>query len=129
MDVLIVEQNASILNAIVGMIRGWGYGAEASKTGQDTLRRVGKRNFDLILIDISPPDMSAQDLIGKIKELRPEIGVVTMTGQSTDELEKEIRTLGIIYYMSKPVNETALKEILDHIARRKIRELEDGDGI
>ena len=127
MDVLVVEQNVSVGSTIIDLIRGWGYEAETSKTGQDTLKLVGERNFDLALIDISPPDMSAQNLIGKLKELRPEIGIVTMTGQSTDDLEKEIRTLGIIYYMSKPINETALKEILDHIAKKKSRS-PDWDG-
>jgi YesN/AraC family two-component response regulator len=42
-----------------------------------------------------------------------------MTGTSTNELEKEIRTLGIVYYMSKPVSENVLKQILDHIAAKK----------
>jgi two-component system response regulator PilR (NtrC family) len=119
---MVVEQDVSVVSSVVDLIQGWGYRAEASSTGQDTLRRVGEKRFDLVLIDISPPDMSAQELIERLKELRPEIGIVTMTGQSTDELEKEIRTLGIIYYMSKPINESALKEILDHISRKKDRE-------
>jgi hypothetical protein len=51
-----------------------------------------------------------------------------MTGTSTNELEKEIRTLGIIYYMSKPVSENVLKQILDHIATKKKHALrEDSD--
>jgi YesN/AraC family two-component response regulator len=42
-----------------------------------------------------------------------------MTETSTKELEREIRTLGIVYYMSKPVSENELKEILDHISTKK----------
>jgi len=42
-----------------------------------------------------------------------------MTGTNADGLENEIRTLGIVYYMLKPVGEKVLKQIIDHIARRK----------
>ena len=121
MDVLVVDGDVSIRSATSELIKGWGYGVEASCTARDTLQKASKKAFDLVLLDISLPGMSAKELIGELKKLWPEIGVVTMTEHSTDDLEKEIRTLGIIYYMSKPVNQKALKEILDHISRKKDR--------
>jgi two-component system NtrC family response regulator/two-component system response regulator HydG len=69
---------------------------------------------------MSLPDMSAQDLIIKLKESKPDIGIVTMTDANSSGQEKEIRTLGIVYYMIKPVDETVLKEILDHISNKKL---------
>ena len=119
MDVLVVENDLSTLSYIVELIQSWGHRAEKSETGHSALGKVTKHTFDLILVDISLPDMASQDLIVKLKELRPEIGIVTMTGTSNKELEKEIRTLGIIYYMSKPVSKKVLKEILDHISLKK----------
>ncbi|MFZ7110186.1 MAG: response regulator [Desulfatiglandales bacterium] len=121
MDVLVVDSDVAIRTATSELIKGWGYGVETSGTVQDTLQKAGKKAFDLVLLDISLPEMPAKELIGELKKLRPQIGVVTMTEHSTDELEKEIRTLGIIYYMSKPVNQKALKEILDHTSRKKGR--------
>lgn len=121
MDVLVVDGDVSIRSATSELIKGWGYGVEASCTARDTLQKASKKAFDLVLLDISLPGMPAKELIGELKKLWPEIGVITMTEHSTDELEKEIRTLGIIYYMSKPINQKALKEILDHISRKKNR--------
>ena len=118
-NILVVEDDISVLSSIVRLIERWGHKTEKSETGRDTLEKVKKRIFDLVLLDISLPDIRAQDLIAELKELRPEIGIVTMTGSSTKELEREIRTLGIIYYMSKPVSEEELKEILDHISAKK----------
>ena len=45
-----------------------------------------------------------------------------------NELEKEIRTLGIVYYMSKPVSENILKDILDHISAKKKNALSTSSG-
>ena len=119
MDVLVADNDISALSTIVDLIQSWGHSAEKSETAQDTLDKVREKLFDLVLLDMSLPDMTAQDLIGKLKELWPDIGIVTMTGTSTNELEKEIRTLGIVYYMSKPVSENVLKQILDHISTKK----------
>ena len=119
MDVLVADNDISALSNIVELIQSWGHSAEKSETAQDTLDKVREKLFDLVLLDMSLPDMTAQDLIGKLKELWPDIGIVTMTGTSTNELEKEIRTLGIVYYMSKPVSENVLKQILDHISTKK----------
>lgn len=122
MDVLVVENDVSLLSYIIELIQGWGYHAERSETGQDTLKKVNKRKFDLVLLDTSLPDMRAQDLIKRLKELQAEIRIVTMTESNTKGLEDEIRTLGIIFYMSKPISENVLKEILDHISIRKRKE-------
>lgn len=120
MNVLVVDNDVPALLALVGMIRAWGYKAEMSETGRETLEKIRERSFDLVLMNVTLPDMSAHELIKGIKELNPLLGIVTMTEKSTDELERGIRTLGIIYYMSKPVSEEHLKEILDHISLRKL---------
>ena len=119
MNVLVVDSDVSVRFSVAEMVEDWGYHVEISGTAQDTIRQVKESVFDLVLLDICLPDMPAKDLIIALKKVKPELGIVTMTDYSTDELEKKIRTLGIIFYMSKPVNEMALKEILDHIAKKK----------
>jgi AmiR/NasT family two-component response regulator len=41
-----------------------------------------------------------------------------MTEFAANGFEGEIRTLGIVYYMTKPINEEELKGILDHSFQR-----------
>jgi DNA-binding NtrC family response regulator len=129
MDVLVADSDISALSNIVELIQRWGHHAEKSETAQGTLDKVREKPFDLVLLDMSLPDMTAQDLIGKLKELWPDIGIVTMTSTSTNELEKGIRTLGIVYYMSKPVSENILKDILDHISTKKKNTLSADSGL
>ena len=119
MNVLVVDADVSFRSSTAEFVEGCGYHVETCGTAKDTIRQVRQTAFDLVLLDIVLPDMPAKDLIRTLKGLRPDIGVVTLTEHSTDELEKEIRTLGIIFYMCKPVNKVALKEILDHIAKKK----------
>jgi CheY-like chemotaxis protein len=125
MDVLVLENDASVLSYIVGLIQHWGHKTEKSKSGHEAIEKVQEKIFDLVLLDTSLSDITAQELIVKLKELRPDIKIVTMTASNGGELEKQIRTLGIIYYMSKPVSRKVLKDILDHISTKKAGMRED----
>ena len=122
MDVLVVEDDVSSLSHIVDLIEGWGHGAEKAETARKAIEKLKRKVFDLVLLDLTIPDMGAVETITHFKEIQPDIGIVTMTGASTKELEKEIRTRGIVYYMSKPVSEAVLKDILDHISVKKGKE-------
>ena len=119
MNVLIVEDDEQIASSIIGWIEQWGYRAEMSLTGEDAIKKVRQNNLDLVLMDIYLPDMDAKDLIPKLRELKPKFKIITMTGYNTEELEREIRKLGIIYYMSKPFPPEELKTILDHISKKE----------
>ena len=119
MNILVAEKDRTVLSKIIDLIQGWGYRAESSENGRETLNRAGDEVFDLILLDTSLPDMAATDLIVKLKELQPEAGIVTMTASNPNGLENEIRTLGIVYYMLKPISQKVLKEILDHRSKKK----------
>jgi DNA-binding response OmpR family regulator len=66
------------------------------------------------------PDMTAMDLIPRLRVFRPDARVITLTGQSTRDLELKLREQGIAYYMAKPVAASELKSILDHMGRQKI---------
>jgi CheY-like chemotaxis protein len=119
MNVLVADKNKLVISPIVEQIQSWGYQAEGSISAQETLEKVRKKPIELVLLDMSLPDMSTQNLIIKLKESKPDIGIVTMTDANSSGQEKEIRTLGIVYYMIKPVDEKVLKEILDHISTKK----------
>ncbi|MDY6987741.1 MAG: hypothetical protein SWQ30_06760 [Thermodesulfobacteriota bacterium] len=47
------------------------------------------------------------------------MGIVTITGQNTRELELEVRKQGIAYFMTKPFEAQAMKQVIDHISRKK----------
>ena len=53
MDVLVADKDVSVLSHIVDLIRGWGYRAEKSETGQDTLEKIKEKMFRCAEFNIS----------------------------------------------------------------------------
>ena len=117
MNILIVEDDVFYRDMLVKMVRGWGHDAVCAETGRGGLEKAFALDFDLFLLDVFLPDMTAMDLIPRIRGFRPDARVITLTGQSSRSLELQLRELGISYYMAKPVPAAELKSILDHMGR------------
>ncbi|HSO17932.1 MAG TPA: response regulator, partial [Desulfosarcina sp.] len=119
MDILIVEDDVFFRETLARMVQGWGHAPTVAETGRAALEKAAGRDFDLFLLDVFLPDTTAMDLIPRIQAFRPQARIVTLTGQSTRELELGLRELGIAYYMAKPVQAPELKSIIDHLCRRE----------
>jgi len=119
MYILLVEDEVPTAKGIKENIEAWGHGVEIAYTGQDALKKVREKRFGLMLLDIFLPDCKGHELIPKFKETQPDMGIVTMTGYNTRELELEVRQQGIVYYMVKPFKIEEIKEILDYISKKE----------
>ncbi|MBW1717458.1 MAG: response regulator, partial [Deltaproteobacteria bacterium] len=124
MDILVVEDNVHCIQAIGGIIARLGYNVENADTCKEALEKVRQERFDLILLDIFLPDGKGHQLIPELKELWPEVGIVTMTGHNSRELEMEVRKQGIIYYMIKPFQTEDLKSLLEHLSQKHSERIE-----
>lgn len=119
MEILIVEDDPQVVTSVIKGVERMGHCAEAAVTGKDALERVRQKKFDLVLLDIFLPDCMGHELIPQFKGTCPDTGIVTMTGYNTRELEWEVRQQGIIYYMTKPFDFKVLKEIIEHIEKKR----------
>ena len=119
MNVLIVEVDPEFGRFVKGLVEGWGHAAELCGHGRNALQVFRHGVFDLVLLDVGPPNENADRLIRQLKGILPETLIVVMTDHNSYEMEVRIRELGILYYLIKSLEIEHLKPLLDHIARRK----------
>lgn len=120
MKVLIVEDDATLSSTVSDAVASWGYRTESAETGELALKKIQDENFDLVLLDIFLPDCKGHELISQFKTKQPNIGVITMTGYNSRDIEKEVRKQGILFYMIKPFDNNHLRNILDHVNKKKM---------
>lgn len=128
MNILVVEDDISVAGMIAETIERWGHHVTISGTGKDALAKLRQKKFHLALLDIFLPDIKGYRLISSFKAICPDIGIVTMTGHNTRELEREVRERGIIYYMIKPFNMNDMKDVLDHLKKKREKGGEETNG-
>jgi PAS domain S-box-containing protein len=73
--------------------------------------------FDLVITDMTMPNMTGDNLAGELIRIRPEIRVILCTGYSAKVNEQQAMALGIRAFVWKPVVRreiaTAIRKVLD----------------
>ena len=121
MDILVVDEDVGAAESISSCVESWGYRVDTTGSGTGAIEMLRKKRFDLVLLDLFPPDCDGVELIPQLKEIRRGLGVmgiITMTGRNSRELELRVRQEGVDCYMIKPVKMKDLKEILDHNSKK-----------
>jgi DNA-binding NtrC family response regulator len=81
-----------------------GYEAVTAATGAEAIEKARQVMPDLVLLDLKLPDMSGLDVLRKIKEIFPEIGVVMITAFGDVETAVTAMKNGAFDFVSKPIN-------------------------
>lgn len=102
--ILIVDDEAGIVKMIKTVLQKEGYKALSSAyTGEETIKKIKKNSFDLIVLDVMLPDIDGFQLCRKIRRYT-NVPILFLTAKS-GELDK-ITGLGVggDDYITKPFN-------------------------
>jgi PAS domain S-box-containing protein len=95
-------------NAIVTLVRqrlerlGYKVKATTSPTEALALFKSKPHYFDLIITDMTMPDMTGDKLVRQILEIRPDLPIILSTGFSEKIDEKQAKKIGVADYIEKP---------------------------
>ena len=117
--VLFVDDEESIEKVVSRMLGRLGYQVKTALTPQDALAQFSAdpKHFDLVITDMTMPEMTGVILSEKIMGIRPDIPVIICTGHSALIDEERAKQLGIAAYIMKPIIMTeiakTIRKVLD----------------
>ncbi len=111
--ILLVDDEDLILTAVKQFLEMDGHSVSTAATGNETLRILADQNggIDLVLLDLTLPDMNGLELIPKLSDDYPSLKVVIWSGALPDDLELEDQPF-IKAVLSKPFDLMDLREII-----------------
>jgi DNA-binding NarL/FixJ family response regulator len=74
--------------------------AEAAN-GSDAIKKAQESNPDLIVLDITMPEVNGLDAARKIKEFAPDTPIVILTVHKSKQLMEEAKIIGVRGYVTK----------------------------
>ena len=111
---LLVDDDPSIHELVQAMLAGGDWEVEAVESGEEALKCLAARSYDLVLTDIRMPGMDGLTLLGHIRKRHPKIHVVVMTVHNTpDHIVGSLRNEAA-GYVSKPFSRDTLVESLQN---------------
>jgi DNA-binding NtrC family response regulator len=111
--ILVVDDEVDFLETIVKRLRRREMDAHGVTSGEEALKILEKEPFDVVILDIKmPKGMDGIEVLRAIKNLRPEVEVLLLTGHASVETSIEGMKLGAFDYLLKPMR---LEELLNKL--------------
>ena len=103
-NVLIVDDEPGIRESLKGVLEDEGYTTALAGSGEVCLEMVGKRVFDVVLLDIWLPGMDGLETLHKIKQSEAAPEVIMISGHGTIETAVRATKLGAFDFLEKPLS-------------------------
>ena len=111
--VLIAEDNPMNQQLIKHLMKNWAIDHSVVNNGAEAIEVLKKENFSLILMDIQMPEMDGYTTTSVIRnELGLQIPIIAMTAHAMIGEKEKCLQLGMNDYISKPLKETILYNII-----------------
>ena len=111
--VLVVDDSKLNLKVAENVLKNFKVSTESVTSGLDCLSCVKSKKYDIIFMDIMMPNMSGVEVLKKLREEKVNIPVIALTADAIEGQEEKYISEGFDGYLSKPIDKTKLKVILN----------------
>jgi CheY-like chemotaxis protein len=119
--VLLVEDDAVSSALMEGFLNSAGYETVPVSDGADALLELGKRQFDLLVLDINIPTLDGLRLFEIMIQKGIDTPAIFVTGTASPEIEARSLELGAADFLRKPIRKEALLPRIRAILQRRER--------
>ncbi|OGP49958.1 MAG: hypothetical protein A2Y79_14690 [Deltaproteobacteria bacterium RBG_13_43_22] len=115
---LFVDDEKAITDVTGAMLERMGHRVIIANGGKDAvaLYRMNRDRIDLVIMDMTMPDMSGGEAIEKIRSINPEVQVILSSGYSLNGMAREIMNRGGVQaFLQKPFQMNLLSKKINEV--------------
>lgn len=114
-QILIVEDNADNMKLVEWVLEDGGYEFVGVGSAEAALEIVEHRHFDLILMDISLPEMDGSECTRRLRAdpRFAKLPIIAVTAHAVKGEEARIRASGVSELVTKPIDEDHLLQVIE----------------
>ncbi|MDW7709408.1 MAG: response regulator [Deferrisomatales bacterium] len=118
MDVLLIDDEKGIRDALAAFLHSQGHVVREATRGEEGLWLLETRPADLVITDIRMPGLTGIDVLRQVRERWPGVEVVLVTGFGTLDDAVEALRLGAYDFLIKPLRLAHLEVLLRRVEER-----------
>ncbi|GHJ57825.1 hypothetical protein NOK12_03440 [Nocardioides sp. OK12] len=118
---LVVDDQEDIRDIMVRMLTRLGHVADEAADGQFAVEALAASTYDVMLLDLSMPRMSGEDVVRWLREhpdVAPGLRVVVVSAWAGDK-RPVLHELGVDAVLPKPFRKQQLLDLLDELAQSR----------
>lgn len=101
-NILVVDDEKGIREGCRRILMSEGCSVDVAVNGEEGLKLVTTKSFDLLLVDLMMPVMGGLEMMEKVRKFDPEIIMIVITGFATIETAVDAMKHGAYDYVPKP---------------------------
>jgi CheY-like chemotaxis protein len=115
--ILFVDDEPIVARTTEEFLKRLGYAVTRCEQSNDALTRFRRApgEFDLIITDLAMPGISGSELATAVREIRPDIPMLLMSGFVDPTVQLAAKAIGISEILIKPVNPEMLAQAVAHV--------------
>lgn len=121
--ILIVDDDQSVSLTLSKAVQSSGMEAEIANSGEEALKRLSEKRFDLILMDINMPGMDGFQTVESIRKQGIQTPIIIISGRKEDIDTLYGLNIGADDYITKPFNPITLGAKIKALIRRSRNDL------
>ncbi|MEW6327958.1 MAG: ATP-binding protein [Thermodesulfobacteriota bacterium] len=111
-DILIVDDDEEVLTVLDKLLGRVGHRVVTATNGESGIELFQRGRFDLLMTDLGMPGMSGRVLTRKIKDLRPDIPTIMITGWGAQLDSETLKDDGVDFLVSKPFDYEKIMRVI-----------------
>ena len=114
-SILVVDDEPGFRDMIKWYLKEWGFEVEIAKDGREAITRVVGGRYDVVITDITMPEMDGLTLLDEVKMRMPQTAVIIITGFGTVETAVHAMKHGAFDFVLKPFDMNHLEQLINQI--------------
>lgn len=107
--ILTVDDSRAVRSIVAKQVKGLGFDVLEAEDGVQGLERLQQSKVDLVLLDVTMPNMDGPTMLQKMREAGDETPVIMLTSESQRSIVENAMRLGIADYVLKPFKPEELR--------------------
>jgi two-component system, NtrC family, response regulator HydG len=123
--VFIVDDDKDLAESLSIALEGSGCDVEIAHSGEEAIKMFSEKDFDIAFMDVKLPGKNGVESFLEIKNMKPGVRVVMMTGYSVEQLLEQALKNGASGILYKPIDMNKLLEMLKDAGKQCILVVDD----
>jgi len=121
-SILVVDDDQAVVTLIERMLVGFGYHVRTAESSEEALQflKEDPAAVDLVITDVVMPRLGGWEMAGAMRNLRPDLPVLFMTGYSTNAIhDAGVLKQGVDFLQKPPLLGDLLRKVREILDRRQ----------
>jgi DNA-binding NtrC family response regulator len=119
-NVLLIDDEADFLAVMAERMMARGLRVSTAASAKEGLVQAENDDFDVVVLDLAMPEMDGGEALKRLKEKKPELEVILLTGHASVKQGIEAMKLGALDLLEKPADINMLTAKIEAIQAKRM---------